>query len=124
MSREANKPMEGLKMSSDRVTNGQIRQGDVFLLPVDLAPPDGLTPVSETVLAHGESGHTHRLSGVVLEWESGGDRYVRVAGSHAGALSHEDHDPVPRAVVAPEQTFRVVAQREWNLSGQWKRVVD
>lgn len=105
--------------------NGQIRQGDVLLHPVDMEPPVDARPVPEVILAYGEStGHAHRLTGAVLEWEQGGQRYVRVTGTEPGTLSHEDHDPVPDRVVAPGQTFRVIPQRQWDLSGQWRQVVD
>lgn len=104
----------------------QIRQGDVLLVPVDQAPPQGLSPLREAILALGEmTGHAHRLAGTVLDWtEEDGRRYVRVLGDRPGELSHEDHDPMPAAVVAPEQTYCVVAQREWNLSEQWRKVQD
>lgn len=110
----------------ERDTNmiGQIRQGDVLLVPVEVAPPDGATPHDEAVLAWGEvTGHAHRLSGAVLDWTDGERRYVRVLNA-PGSLRHEDHDPAPAAVVAPGQTYEVVHQREWDLSGQWKKVID
>ena len=105
---------------------GQIRQGDVLLVPVDTAPPADAARTSEVILALGEiTGHAHRLSGAaVLEWQKGGNRFVRVLGSEPGALSHEDHDPVPARVVASEQTYRVIQQREWSLAGQWQQVAD
>jgi len=104
----------------------QIRQGDVLLVPVDAEPPagDGKPLV---VLAEGElTGHAHRLRAPagVLDWTAGEERYVRVLGTEKGTLQHEDHDPEPVAVVEPGQTYRVVPQREWDLSGQWRQVVD
>ena len=103
---------------------GSIRQGDVLLVPVDKEPPVDLAPVTQIILALGEStGHAHRLSGLVLDWEVDEQRYVRVDGE-AGLLSHEDHDPVPAAVVESGQTYRVVLQEEWDLAGQWRKVED
>lgn len=103
---------------------GQIRQGDVLLVPVDREPPAGIAPVAEVVLAEGEvTGHAHRLAGTVLEWTEGESRFVRVL-ERPGTLRHEEHDPIAVPVVSPEQTYRVVAQREWDLSGQWRQVVD
>ena len=103
---------------------GQIREGDILLHPVDMEPPSATLPVGEVVLALGEStGHAHRLSGVVLEWKGDGRRFVRVLDA-PGSLSHEDHDPVPAAVVAPGQTYEVIEQREWDLAGQWRKVLD
>jgi len=106
---------------------GQIRQGDVLLVPVDTQPPSALSPVPEAVLAWGEqTGHAHRLRGAaVLDWtDSQGTRFVRIAGGEPGSLSHEDHDPEPAPVVEPGQTYRVIPQREWDLSGQWRTVAD
>jgi hypothetical protein len=49
---------------------------------------------------------------------------VRVEGDEPGTLQHEDHDPSPAAVAVPGQTYRVIRQREWELSGQWRQVAD
>ena len=104
--------------------SGQIRQGDVLLIPVDKAPPEGLQTQEQVILAVGElTGHAHRLSGQVLEWLENGDRYVRVQGE-AGMLQHEEHDPVPVAVIQPETTYRVIPQQETDLRGQWRKVTD
>lgn len=103
---------------------GQIRQGDVLLVPIEVEPPADITPSAQCILALGEvTGHAHRLTGTVLEWSIGDQRYVRVVGD-VGSLSHEDHDPTPAAVVTPGQTYRIVHQREWDLQGQWRQVVD
>lgn len=104
---------------------GTIRQGDVLLVPVDNAPPKHATPLDIVILAEGElTGHAHRLRGTVVEWSVGEQRYVRVVGDEPGTLQHEDHDPVAVSVVVPEQTYRVVPQQEWDLSGMWRKVAD
>lgn len=105
---------------------GMIRQGDVLLVPVDMLVPERAKTFTEIVLAEGEmTGHAHRVQADrVYEWEEDGQRYIQVAGKDRGALSHEDHDPVPAAVVEPNVTYKVVQQREWNLQGQWRRVLD
>lgn len=106
---------------------GQIRQGDILLVPVEgITPPASAMAKPEVILAEGEiTGHAHRLSGAaVLDWMVGDNRYVQVTGVEPGTLRHEDHDPSPAPVVAPGVTFRVVPQTEWDLSGQWRRVVD
>lgn len=106
------------------MNTGQIRQGDILLVPVADSPPAGLAAKPEVILALGEvTGHAHRLSGAVLEWERGGKRLVRAVGE-PGTLRHEDHDPEPAPVVVAEQTYCVVPQREWDLSGQWQQVRD
>lgn len=106
---------------------GMIRQGDILLAPVEGAdPPPSRTVHQEVVLAEGEvTGHAHRLSGAeVLDWSIDGQRYVRVNGDAPGSLRHEDHDPVAAPVVPPNVTYRVIRQREWDLSGEWRPVVD
>ena len=104
---------------------GQIRQGDVLLVPVDVQPPADCPIRDEAVLALGETtGHAHRLGGAVMDWTASEQRYVRIVGMELGTLTHEDHDPAPAAVVIPEQTYRVVPQQEWDLSGQWRKVRD
>lgn len=103
----------------------QIRQGDILLVAVNKQPPQGLIPKKQVILAEGEAtGHSHRLSGDVLEWMEGTDRFVQIIGQAFGELSHEDHDPTPVAVVEPDVTYRVVPQQETDPSGQWRRVID
>ena len=103
---------------------GQIRQGDVLLVPVGEPPPEGTGVQAEAVLAVGEvSGHAHRLTGVVQDWQASGRRFVRVLAA-PGNLSHEDHDPTPAAVIPAGQTYEVILQREWDLAGQWRQVID
>ena len=103
----------------------QLRQGDILLVSVDKIKPDGLELKQEVILAEGElTGHAHRLTGTeVYEWAIDGQRYVQVKGG-SGSLSHEDHDPVPVAVVDPDTTYRIVPQQEWNLADQWQKVRD
>lgn len=107
----------------------EIRQGDVMLVPVDgLMPPEGARESHEVILAEGEAtGHAHRLSAEagVLEWDDPEHgRMVWVVGSDRGTLAHEDHDPEPVDVVQPGIAYRVGTQRELDLSGQWRQVVD
>ena len=105
------------------MTTGQIRQGDVLLLPVEVMPPL-IEARPEAILALGEvTGHAHRLTGNVLDWTVGDRRFVRVL-EMPGSISHEEHDPTPAAVVPAGQTFEVIAQREWDLAGQWQQVRD
>ena len=104
------------------MNKGQIRQGDVLLVPDGVSPPEGTSPQTEVVLAVGETtGHAHRVSGRVLDWnDTEGRRYVRAVGA-PGVLTHEDHDPIPAPVVEPDTTYRVVIQQEWDLMQQWKQ---
>lgn len=104
----------------------QIRQGDILLIAVSTAIPEGAMPKPEVVLAEGElTGHVHRLAGVaVYDWsDPDGQRYVAVR-EGGGLLSHEDHDPVAVAVLEPGIVYRVVPQQECGLGEQWRKVVD
>jgi hypothetical protein len=107
--------------------DGQIRQGDVLLIPVEVLPPAGRRGQPEVVLAEGEvTGHAHRLAGgEVLDWSVAGQRYVRVEGDQPGTLAHEDHDPIPAAVLTPGVTYRVIRQQSASfLADEWVQVKD
>jgi len=102
----------------------QIRQGDILLVATDKKAPAGLKPKQSVTLAEGEvTGHCHTLTGKILEWNVGTQRYVQVLGK-PGYLYHPDHDPQPVAVVEPEQTYQVIRQQEFGLSEQWRKVLD
>lgn len=102
-----------------------IRQGDILLQEVERQPPLDLVSQDHAILAEGEAtGHAHRLRGELLEWTEGNERFVRIIGQAFGELSHEDHDPIPVAVVKPGITYKIIPQQETDLSGQWRRVVD
>jgi hypothetical protein len=104
----------------------QIRQGDVLLDAIVKTIPVGIKPKHEVILAEGEmTGHAHRFkANEIYEWSENGQRYIHVKGDAPGEISHEEHDPVPAPVVEPGVTYRVVPQQEWNLSGQWRKVID
>lgn len=104
---------------------GQIRQGDVLLIPVAVERPADARVTAEVVLAEGElTGHAHRLSAPqVWEWKVLGQRHVQVGGA-PGTLTHEDHDPQGARVVEEGATYRVVRQQQLDLSGQWRQVRD
>lgn len=103
----------------------QLRQGDILLEATDIPKPQGLQPKEQVILAEGElTGHAHTLTGkLVYEWEMEGQRYVMVSGDE-GTLYHEDHDPVPVRCVPADVTYRIIPQQEWDLSGQWRKVID
>lgn len=102
---------------------GQIRQGDVLLVPVDEKPPTDTLIKRKVVLAEGEmTGHAHTLAAEagIIAWRD----MVWVLGNEPGVLFHEEHDPAPAPVVTPGQAYRVVIQREYSLDGMWRQVVD
>ena len=106
--------------------SGQIREGDILLVPVDLLPPESATHTSRVVLAEGEViGHLHIVeASVILDWSVEGQRYIRVLGAQPGALSHPQHDPAPAPVVQPDVTYKVVRQQTLNLQDEWREVQD
>jgi len=103
---------------------GQIRQGDILLVPVEnVTPPENAVSHLAVTLAEGEmTGHAHVLSAEagVVAWED----MVWVVGDAPGELTHQEHDPTPAAVVTPGIAYRVVHQREFTLAEQWQRVQD
>ncbi len=104
----------------------QIRQGDVLLVATEKTPPVGARVTQRVVMAEGEiTGHAHVLTAnQIYDWSENGQRYVQIVGDEMGVLFHEDHDPKPAAVLAPNVTYRIVPQQEWSLEGQWRKVQD
>ncbi len=104
----------------------QIRQGDILLVKVSVRPLLEAAHTSKVIMAIGETtGHAHVLTASdILEWDSEGQRYVRVLGDDFGVISHEDHDPASAAVVEPNETYQIISQREWDLKSQWRKVRD
>lgn len=102
--------------------NGQIRQGDVLLIPVDVKVPENAEIKQTVVLAEGETpGHFHELKAPeVAVW----GEFVCVLGDGDGSLTHPEHDPVPAFVVRPCQTYQIVHQKEYTLDGMWTPVLD
>ena len=107
----------------------QIRQGDVYLIPV-VAIPATATPVAREagrlILAHGEvTGHAHAIlapdaellttPGATAELV---DRYLRVRST--ATVVHEEHAPL---TVAPG-TYRVVIHEEWTDQDESRAVLD
>lgn len=104
-------------------TKMMIRQGDILLVRENVRPPKNIKPVLSVVLAEGElTGHAHVLTAEtgVVAW----DNMIWIVGDEPGALTHQDHDPVPAHVIPPGVTFRVVRQREFTLDEQWQPVQD
>lgn len=104
----------------------QIRQGDIYLEAVDVKPPAGAAVCNYVILAEGEiTGHAHVVEApTIVEWSAAEQRYIRVLGDQPGTISHADHDPMPTPVLMPEQTYRVVRQRVFNLANEWEQVRD
>ena len=91
---------------------GQIRQGDVLLVPV--APPRGELvravdragqPLAGLRIEGECTGHAHVLPAEV--WQLGSDRLLHIAAD--SVMSHEEH----AAVTVPPGWWRPVTQREY-----------
>ena len=90
-----------------------IRQGDVFLFPVD-SIPSTCKPIGReggrVVLAHGEvTGHAHAFEneGVML-MEGDGENWLKV--NEPSTLKHEEH----KHVEVKKGLYKVVRQREYS----------
>jgi hypothetical protein len=109
--------------------NAPIRQGDVYLVPVDQVP-GGMAPLprdaGRLVVQHGEAtGHAHAIAAPDAELlaapgatASAVDRYLRLRS--AGVLVHEEHGSIE---LAPG-TYRVVIGEEWTDDMEPRQVVD
>lgn len=96
-----------------------IRHGDVILQQVGQTKGKQEAK-SKSVLAEGEvTGHYHLLQGTLLESQFGKERYVEVIDDSA-ILSHQEHD----SLEIPKGKYRVIQQREVDLLGEIRTVMD
>ena len=88
------------------------RQGDVMLVRIDKLP-EGLKPVKDNIIAHGEvTGHCHRVpvdSGAAVLEAPNGDKFVDGSKSDF-PLVHDEHGPHQYE----KGTYQVVRQREYT----------
>lgn len=102
-----------------------IRQGDVYVIPVEDIPEDAIAlerDAGRVVLAYGEvTGHAHAIAaeGATLLRTTEGERFLRIVGAPA-PLIHEEHATLE---VAPG-TYRIVTQREWTDDQAARPVLD
>lgn len=96
-----------------------IRHGDVILERVEFSARE-FKKCEEVVLAEGKvTGHFHRLQGQLLVTElKNNERFVRC--EQDAVLSHEEHD----TLVIPKGEYRVLLQREVDLLGEVRQVMD
>jgi hypothetical protein len=107
----------------------QIRQGDVYLIPVE-SIPDSAKPVAReggrVILAHGEvTGHAHAItapSAVLLavpgKTAEVVDRFLRLRSK--ATLRHEEHGHIE----VPAGCYRVVVHEEWSDEMEPRPVLD
>ncbi len=91
---------------------GQIRQGDIILIPVTGIEPVNAKVGDKAVLAEGEvTGHHHVLVAERVEdWVLNLHRYVKI--DKAGVITHPEHDPEPKAI--PAGTYEVRIQQVYT----------
>lgn len=95
----------------------QMRQGDVFLRPIDVAPKDAVPAPDGLILARGEvTGHKHRLTGGHVV-RSGSQTFAVL--DEPQRLVHEEHAQLH----VPKGVYEVVIQREYVESSE-RRVTD
>ena len=107
----------------------QIRQGDVYLIPVE-SIPDSAKPVAReggrVILAHGEvTGHAHAITAPDAELLATpgatadmADRFLRLRSK--AVLAHEEHGHIE----VPAGSYRVVVHDEWSDEMEPRRVLD
>jgi len=94
-----------------------IRHGDVILEKIDKTIGK-MNRKNEEILARGEvTGHMHKLSGDFYVSETM-PMQIEVIGHTE--LSHDEHD----TIVIPEGKYRVIMQRESDLVGEIRQVMD
>ena len=102
--------------SNENVALGQVRQGDVLLIPVDKVPTESQYVYrikgAGIILAAGEAtGHHHRVrERGAREYRKGKERYL-TTGKAGGTITHEEHEPI---TLPPRSVFRIVQQREYE----------
>ena len=110
-----------VRQGENQVMTGQVRQGDVLLVPCD--EPIGATPLEpdgdRVVLAHGEAtGHAHAVSAKhAVMCALAGVTYLRVL--QREMLRHEEHEHVE----LEPGWYRLPGQREYAPQ-ELRRVAD
>jgi len=96
-----------------------IRNGDVILTKVSEIKGKQVMK-QEEILAEGEvTGHFHRLqSKQMLVSEQDGQRFVEL--KEDGKLTHQEHD----TLIIPSGKYQVLIQREVDLLGEVRQVMD
>jgi hypothetical protein len=95
-----------------------IRHGDVILQQVE-SVKGKQKKVNECILAEGEvTGHFHKLSGQILESQFEDERFIEVIAD--SELTHQEHD----TLLIPKGKYKVIIQREVDLLGEVRQVMD
>lgn len=100
------------------------RQGDVFILPVNVIPEKAKV-VENGVVAYGEvTGHRHQcINGTVLADEQGNLFLRATEGTELRHLDTTDTEADHKAVPVAPGDYKIVIQEEYQPEG-WKQVID
>lgn len=95
-----------------------IRQGDVLLKRID-SIPKGMKKEDKCILAYGEvTGHKHQILEYGTLFKKDNRSFLEMKDN--GILKHEEH----AALNIPKGCYEVVIQREFDLLGQVRQVMD
>jgi len=95
-----------------------IRQGDVLLKKID-SIPKGLMQEEKCILAYGEvTGHKHQILDNGILYKDNNKTYLKM--NNEGILSHEEHAKLN----IPKGEYEIIIQREFDLLGAVKSVMD
>lgn len=94
------------------------RQGDVLLKTVDKIP-NNLDKEDKCILAYGEvTGHKHQILKNGMLMKNKDKSYLKMIDD--GILKHEEHS----AINVPKGEYEVIIQREFDLLGEVRSVMD
>lgn len=105
----------------------QFAQGDLLIEEINeerfnFLAKEETTEVEDGIVAHGESGHFHRIKDTdavkILALVSG---LMIVKVLRDTALIHEEHGPIP---MKANKVYEIIRQREIDLNGEIVQVKD
>ena len=85
------------------------RHGDLLLRQVDEIP-ESATPLSTSIIAHGENGNTHKLHGSHQVYETP-DKQILFTAEQDVSLKHQEHS----SLKIKEGNYVVVKELEYNV---------
>jgi hypothetical protein len=91
----------------------KVRQGDVLIEKIDMAPEGKRKVREDGALAYGEvTGHSHRVDTLTKAavYECGEGLFLSVSDEGGVAIVHEEHKPIQ----VPKGDYRITIQREYT----------
>ena len=84
------------------------RHGDLLIRQIDKIP-ESATPLSTSIIAHGENGNTHKLHGSQQVYETP-DKQIHFEAKQDVSLKHQEHSTLKIS----KGNYVVVHEREYN----------